>query len=197
MSYQEAIIIPLSLFKECKLSDKKPDELASLLDNKSMPPDKKMKLYHELQRKRRHTSPKPEQKHLQPRDNVLEPPSEEKYITKEISVEEQPYVASILANIRPFKNEISWDKDLQVEIDSKPMIGSNIVSLLQWVTNNVIVTRHSDIPIGALEFHDKLIKLGIPKSWLKVKITSPPSSSQKKGKGKKKLKGLTSSWTSL
>jgi hypothetical protein len=178
MSYAEAIIIPLSLFKECQFPNK-PDEIKTLLSEKNIPPDKKMKLVDQIQLKRKQAkrSSTPD-KPLSPTNKVLQPSTSEEFILSDIPIAMKPFASSIMHAISPYKDQINWDKNLEITIDGTPYPESNIIKLLLWITKSSVMTRHSDLPIGAIPFHNKLMHIGIPKSWIQVKlaktsITSP------------------------
>jgi hypothetical protein len=173
MSFQESIIIPLSMFEKCKFKEEvNPEE--DILNNESMPSDLKMKL---LQQERK-LKPK---KKLQPRkelslidesDKKIHPDNklyneQIQYILGKISRKHQPFISSILHYIKDYSNQISWNKDFDIIIDKLLVNNTNIIDILKLLTKDLIVTADTDIPLGSRKFYDKLIDIGIPKSWIR------------------------------
>ena len=80
---------------------------------------------------------------------------------------------SILEFIEKNKELVNFDKKtLEIRIDDQLYIGSNLIKILQYFMKQLVVTEEKDIPVGAVKLYMTLHNLGLPKSWIKVKITS-------------------------
>lgn len=107
--FQECIIIPLAMFEQCNFrqgQDKKSPEArsSSILYNTSLPPDVKLKLYH--QEKRLKPSVIPTAKcSVEP----LPPAADIQSILQEITATNVSRATSILAKILQHKKEVSWN----------------------------------------------------------------------------------------
>ena len=167
MSFKEAIIIPYDLFKKCQFEKAVEKEHDRILHDTTLPSDVKMKLYN--QAKALDKVPKPSEE-SKPSES---PPDNEKdkiYIVQLMPTDDQPFVSSILDKIEDNKDQISWNENLEVRIDSKLYRNSNIIELLRFVMKKLIITSDADVPIGAIDFVQKLYSIGVPKSWMRVQV---------------------------
>lgn len=156
MSFRESVIIPLELFKKCNLQK----EDNAILRDVNLPSDVKMKLYNQEKKiEKMRTSDKDPEPHLQ---------EDHSFIINAVPLHLQPYVQSILKVINSRKEAIRWNQELEVVIDGKPFSNSNIVDLFKFITKSLVVTADTDLPIAAREFYNKLLEIGIPKSWIKA-----------------------------
>ena len=192
MSFQESIIIPLETFKKYqthKGTDKRQDE--NVLYDTSLPPDVKMKLYNQEKALKRN---------IQIPSAVSEPKSNDTtkdydFIIDSIPTAIQPFVSSILHHLQRFKDQITWNNQLEVIIDGKPFANSNIIKLFQFIMKKITITSDKDIPIAALEFYRKLLEIGVPNAWMK--LTFPRKPGRKKGKSTELQIGSGLSWISI
>ena len=192
MSFKESIIIPLETYRKCRFDQSGQD--VDLLSSK-LPSDVKMKLFNQMKIKSKRKSIP--QTITSPTDSLSV-----KDILNKIPIKDQPYVKSILDWIKPHSHDLRWNSDHEIIIDGKVQPGSNVSEIFQYLTNNLTVTSDNDIPVGARAFHDKLMFLNIPISWIKVKL--PTRSSKRSTKGKKHKASVstgdqpsTSSWSPL
>ena len=185
-SFKEAVIIPLSLFNKCKFGDTQEGILEGL------PPDVQMKL---LQHDRL-LNPKGNFKGSIPRPfeiKVIEDgekktkmiessktPLNEEVIKGAVSDINKPFVQSILEVIKPRPNEISWNDKFEIILNGRLLPETNIIDLIQFFMKETVVTNDNrDVPLNAFEIYEKLLELGIPKTWIKRK---PRRSALRRGK---------------
>lgn len=166
-SYVKAVLIPWEQFQRLT-TDKEPTitgaETSSLL-----PPDVQLKLMRQERLVNKH-------KH-QP-GAVISPAVSTFYPTKKdvdpivdsIPEKWRPYGRSILLKILEHPQQISWKNDYELVFNNQTQVNTNIVELLQFILKQKVVTSEEDIPQGAREFHDTLLQIGVPKSWLKVNL---------------------------
>ena len=192
MSFQESIIIPLETFKmyqTYKGTEKRQDE--NVLFDESLPPDVKMKLYNQE---------KALKQIIQIPSTVPEPTfkgtaKDYNFIIDSIPTAIQPFVSSILNHLQHFKDQITWNDQLELIIDGKPFANSNIVKLFQFIMKKITISSDKDIPIGAFEFYRKLLEIGVPNAWMK--LTFPRKSGRKKGESTEFQIGSGLSWISI
>lgn len=163
MAFQESVIIPYTLFKQCQLDKPQSSEEEKLLRDTTIPSDLKMKLYAHKKASVPKNTPVEE-----------EPQSDVQFIVDLMPIKDQPFVGSILEKIKSRSNELHWNNNLEVTIDKKFFPDSNIIELLRFCMKNKVVTSHIDIPIAAHEFIDKLLEIGVPKPWIKVSFRRRP-----------------------
>ena len=178
MSFKQSILIPLSLFKQCKIEEniKSLENSESILDNENMPSSEKMKLFHQNKFLQKNTTLAPLKN--EKNDNFL-------YIINQIPDKYKPYSKAILEFIRNQGN-ISWNNNLELIIDGELFTQSNIISILNYLLTDIVVTRPSDIPIGSQELEQKMLDLGLPSSWITKKRIL-------RGQKRQTLSGKTSS----
>ena len=169
MSLREAVVIPLSVFNEYKIQERGIKSSSSKLLLSKMESPAKMKLYnhHRILEKTRHELPK---------HSFTEKPSlEEDSILFSIPVKFKPYGKSILEFINAHPGDVGYNKKYEIRINSNFIPFSNIEKTLQFFMKNVVVTRGDDEPPGSLKLLDKLFDLGMPKSWVQIKIPTKQS----------------------
>jgi hypothetical protein len=161
MSFQESIIIPYQMFKKCNFSTE--DERPQNILEKDLPSDIKMKLYSQVTKK-------PSKKDTAPNSKPEQEYEDIDFIVQLIDEKNQPFARSIIEKMRAHEAEITWNKQLELILDGKVIVDSNIIELFKFILKNLIITRHSDVPRGAREFIKKLHDIGVPKSWIKASI---------------------------
>lgn len=174
MSYEEAIIIPLDVFKKCNFSNTLTSEdmnatpkmtSKDILTNSSIPPDIKVKMY--TQKKKLHKKRAPEPQIVTVKKEEIKTNSED-IILNEFPMSARPNVYMILKFIKENSGILSWNNDLELVIEGKTVPNSNIIQLLKFVNNLLTVTSDKDIPVGANEFLKALENTGIPKTYIKL-----------------------------
>ena len=144
----------------------------SILHDPNIPTDTKMKLYAQEKKldKKPHAPTKQntlEQKHSRPPKTI--PPVSEEDIISHLPSDAQPFVRSILHKMSQYQSQISYDHQMQIHIDGTPIPGSNIIEILRYLMKKMTITSDRDIPKGGLETRDKLLQIGVPQSWIRVK----------------------------
>ena len=168
MSFKEAVIIPYSMFKKCNFDRTPKQDHEIILENPNLPADVKMKLFNQAKILAGQKSEE------QPVEDSSRDKNEESYIVQLFPDKDQPFIASILEKLKANTDEISWDDNMRVNIDGKLHRDSNIIELLRFTMKNLIITADTDIPAGAREFLEKLIAIGVPKSWIRVNFRRQP-----------------------
>lgn len=158
MSFKESVIIPYEMFKKCQFpTDENPTQ--NILDE-NLPSDVKMKLYTQAQH---HTHREKTQEHTDKQKH-----QDYDFIVQLLAEKNQPFAQSILNKMRERSDEVSWNKNLELVLDGKTYVDSNIIELFKYIMKNLVITRHSDVPRGAIDFMKKLYDIGVPKSWIKA-----------------------------
>ena len=86
----------------------------------------------------------------------------------------------ILKYLKENKEKISWNDNLELELDGQTVRDSDLIKLLRFVTGSLTITSAADIPLGATEFVNALEDIGVPKTYIKVPRRSPrPAASSK------------------
>ena len=161
MSFEESVIIPLSVYKRCQLI--KGNEQMDLLQDSSLPTDTKMKLYHQAQSRKR--------LHVQT-DSPLPTSTYGEHIILQLPVADRANAKAILEIFKQNPSLLSWtDKD-ELIIGGDLVPGSNLVRIFQFLTNNFTVTSDDDIPIGSSLLYKTLMSLGVPDRWIRQR---PPT----------------------
>lgn len=168
MSFQESIIIPLSLFKKCRIAETvaNGDDLTrnKILGNPQLHPSEKIGLYNQAnilersQKKVEHIREKPID--IAKEDDELLIGVQEKY---------KPYGKSIIDFIRKNPDDVGWDEQYRIRIKGWIIPNSNLNETLKHFMRNTIVTKESDIPPGTNILSETLFDLGIPKTWFPQK----------------------------
>lgn len=170
MSFQESVIIPLELYKRCRLEDG--HKLVDILMDNTLSKDRKMKLYHQEQTREKHnnlTAKFPDQQPL-PSTTV----SFGDHILLQLPPEDRPNARAILETFKENSSVLSWNVNQEVLVNGHVIPGSNIVHIFQYFTRNLPVTSSKDVPVGAREVFEMLLALNVPAKWIKQK---PPSRS--------------------
>lgn len=193
-SFKQSVIIPLEDYKKYKDFTSKLNQVPSnkILFDETLPADVKMKLFKKqkikdqrLQKiqskidatakatitdlKTKSSSGMQTSSLTKSTASVQTVPSLP-YIDKgDFQEEHRKTVNLILDTIAANVSELSYNKDYEILIDRRLLPGSNIKEILKYIMNTSIITRSDDIPLGALHFYEKLIKLGFPKDLLKIK----------------------------
>lgn len=162
MSFHESVIIPLELFKKCKFEEAVSlNKHSKILDNPSLTADEKMKLfYQDSQFKKTKLAP------LISPDKQFDPT----IFNSSIPERYRPYAESILKFIREYPEDVGWDKDYQIKIKSVTIPFSHLGKSLQHFMKNTVITKDSDVPPGTHALLERLLELGMPKTWVPAKI---------------------------
>ena len=173
MSFQESIIIPLSLFKECKLDEGNlvGATQPNILNNTMLNSEEKMKLYNQ-QKLMDRIKMSPMMKPAQDSDNTI--------FTDNIADKYKPYVISIVNFMRRHPDEVGWDRDYKIRIGPNIIPSSNLNETLRHFMKSTVVTRDSDIPPGTYQLVEKLFDLGMPKSWIPARFVFRKSERESK-----------------
>lgn len=166
MSFRESIIIPLTLFKKCKLDeiDAQHSDGSNILINPAVDSSKKIKLYQQERiLKRRKIIP------IQTATVTLSPRLIDQLLSG-VPPRFVPYGKSIIDFIKSHEDEIGWDKDYHIRINSNIIPNSDLMKSLQHLMKNTVITKESDTPPGTYELLQKLIELGMPKTWVPSKL---------------------------
>ena len=169
MTFQESIIIPLSLFKKCQIEETIRANIGTseqILQNPTLHSAEKIKLYNQaklLEQKNR-------------ADAVISPEVSRRVSENEtdtflhgIPEKYKPYGKSIVEFIRKHPNEVGWDELHRIRVKGFVIPDSNLGESLKHFMKNTVVTKDSDIPPGTQMLQETLFDLGIPKSWFPVK----------------------------
>lgn len=157
MSFQRAVIVPLDIYQRCILD--KSNESINILVDKSLPSDQKMKLYAQAGLREKEQSKEVSSPVVPRWDHILH----------NISDKDKPVVKAILDVINSPASQVSWEDNGELIVDGKVIVGSNLINILKYMTGNMIVTSHRDIPLGTKELLEKLTSLNVPPSWIKRK----------------------------
>ena len=169
MSFEESIIVPLSVYTRCKFI--KGNEQMDLLQDSSLPTDTKMKLYHQAQsRKRLHERT----------DSPLPTSTYGEHIILQLPVVDRSNAKAILEIFKKNPSLLSWtDKD-ELIIGGDLVQGSNLVRIFQFLTNNFTMTTEDDIPIGSSLLYKTLMSLGVPDRRIRQRPPTRKMSGRKK-----------------
>ena len=184
MSFSESVIIPLSLFKACQLTDINKDanhERRIILEDEELPVEKKMLLYNQQQIKA--TKDQTESVSKQSSDDRVQDD-----ILININAKYRPQIKLILEIIRENPDIVSFDETtFEVIINGKIIENSNIIDILKDFTKNSVITKESDVSKGVVDLYDALVNtLNIPKSWIPLIVQKPRRSKRKRNQSNKK-----------
>ena len=197
MSYQESIIIPLDVFKKCNFSQQDLEEHSTpsdcagktktvttttksqILNDDALPPDVKIKLFNQKKRLDKQPAKKPQE--VTVKRELPAPPSNVDFILSHFSFKLKPTVYILLKYIQDSKGIISWNDNLELELDGKTVPESDLISLLRFVTGSLTITSAEDIPKGGEEFANALDNIGVPKTYIKLPRRSARQPSSSKG----------------
>ena len=176
MSFEESIIIPLSVYKRCRMD--RVDERTNVLADESLPTDAKMKLYQQEQTRERLRKKYKASRHPRPSSppssssTPLPPSSFGEHIVVSLPIADRPQVKAILDFFKDHPSVLSWNNNNEVLLGGKLLPGSDIVDVFRYFSGNLPVTMSADEPIGIRDIYDALISLGLPQKWIKKK---PPA----------------------
>ena len=170
MNYKEAVIVPLEVFNKCNFNPQEkelpPPKTGDILNDKTLPPDMRIKLYN--QKKKLTKRPLPEPQLVQIKKEVeVEAPSED-IILNQFSLRTKPVVNLILKYMEDSRGILSWTYNLEIVIEGDTIQDSNLIQLLRFVTNSFTITSAKDIPVGAEDFVDTLVDIGVPKAYIQL-----------------------------
>ena len=170
MNYKEAVIVPLEVFNKCNFNPQEkelpPQKTGDILNDKTLPPDVKIKLYN--QKKKLTKRPLPEPQLVQIKKEVeVEAPSED-IILNQFPLRTKPVVNLILKYMKDSRGILSWTDNLEIVIEGDTIQDSNLIQLLRFVTNSLTITSAKDIPVGAEDFVDTLVNIGVPKAYIQL-----------------------------
>ena len=184
MTYQESIIIPLDVFKKCNFSQQDLEEHTTagdctdktktvttstkteILNDHALPPDVKIKLFNQKKRLDKQPTKKPQE--VTVKSDLPVPPSGVDYILSHFSYKLKPVVYILLKYIQDSKGIISWNDNLELELNGRTVQDSDLISLLRFVTGTLTITSAEDIPKGGEEFANALENIGVPKTYIKL-----------------------------
>ena len=193
MSFQESIIIPVSLYKQCKLDNVDNSKLDSqeisplnqILYDPTLSSDKKMKLYNQQKiLSENKLAPDIEPTRNYPNDNFT-------YI---IPRKHKPYANSIIDFMRKHYTEVGWDQNHRIRIGSYVIPDSNLGESIKHYMKKTVITKDQDIPNGTYELLEKLLELGLPQEWVLAKPRMRISDRIQKSSPRK---SSSSSWISF
>jgi hypothetical protein len=200
MSFKESIIIPLSLWKQCKLpsnlsettsdvSEGKKSPLGDpveILKNPNLSSDVKVALYHQAKKHQKTSAknisvnqwttsgyPHPTTVFQKPSSMQLD------HIINSLSEKERPFAVSILGIIHKYPDQVAWNNNGEIIIDGKTIPGTDIVKLFQYITKTLIITKQEDIPLSGEVFYKKLLEIGVPDSWVRIHLPKRASNRKK------------------
>jgi len=168
-SYAEAVLIPYSLFRKCKLEreiNKKGTTAQEIIDHPSLPAEVKLDLF---KKKKKTTS-----------GNIVRPKSKQDISDDESGIlsyfenKQKPFIEAIVDLIKRHSREISWNIRKEITIDDKFYPRSNILEILKYFMKKGAITKGSDVPEGATDLYNKLISVGADESWFKIVNNKAP-----------------------
>lgn len=168
MSFEESIIIPLEIYKRCRLENG--NKLVDILMDKTATTDRKMKLYHQAQTREKYNKLTAKFPPKQPLPSTTV--SFGDHIILQLPLEDRPNARAILGTFKENPSVLSWNVDQEVLVNGHVLPNSNIVDIFQYFTKNLPVTSGKDVPVGAREVFETLLALNVPGKWIKQK---PPS----------------------
>ena len=186
-SFEQSVIIPLENYKKYKDFISKINEVPSskILMDKNLPADIKMKLFkkqrfkdklHKVPLKTTITDNKTSSTNVQTSSQVDKISSSVQTIPQLPNIDrtifhndDKKTIDAILNTIASNVHELSYNKDYEILIDRRVLPTSNIKEILNYILNRSILTKSSDVPLGALHFYEKLLKLGFPQALIKFK----------------------------
>jgi len=168
-SFERSVLIPYAVYQRCRV-DK--DEDVDILLDKTIPSDKKLKLYHQSILQSKTPPPPPPAASSRAVDDTLD------YILHNIPDKDKPQARAILDIIKANPFEVNWSNNAELVLDNNIVPGSNLINLLLYFTKNLPITRGGDVPVGTRELYRKLLTLGMPASWVKAKPPAAPRTTE-------------------
>ena len=158
MSFEQAVLLPYSLFKKNKqLLEKNPED-----EQTSINADERIKqmllenYYEENNKKARQVTT---QKDIM--NNTFDS------IVNSFEVKEHPIVSAILKLLLNPSSPIKWNNNFEVIIENHLIPYSDIRELIKFVLGKYIITSSNDYPVGYYEFTKAIINV-VPDVWLKI-----------------------------
>jgi len=185
MSFERSVIIPYTQYQKCQLPTTD-DGPVDILTNDTIASDTKLKLYNQAVSKEKNIG-----------DGQVAPPPpppppppvvpKGQHILHNIPDKVKPVARSILDIIHDNTRSVDYNDNLELIIDGRPIVGSNIVNILLYLTGSIPVTSDRDIPEGSNALHNRLIELGMPSVWIKrrTRKQQPQRSSTRLAKKRK------------
>ena len=162
MSFEESVIIPLGVYKRCQLL--RGNEMMDILEDTSMPSDRKMKLYYQAQSRQRR---KKIMEKLPENEAIPSHSTFGDHIVFQLPVADRPNAKALLEIFKHNPSLLSWNEKNELIVGGDLIPGSNIVHIFQFLTKNLPVTRDEDIPPGSNELYNTLLSVGVPKKWIR------------------------------
>ena len=165
MSFRESVIIPYSLFKKCQFATPPPAaaipppprETTPESDEPPAPPEiSTPPTFHQ------------EQKPKFPPSQTDENESTILTMARVVPEEDRPILENILKRIYAHPDIIRWNSNLEVILDGVIYPKSNIVDILKFIMKRQVIENNKGAPFGGKEFVDNLLKINVPKDWIKV-----------------------------
>lgn len=158
MSFKESVIIPLKMFETCSFKKEKDN----FLQQENYPSDVRLKLYNHERIRKRLRADKIKQTKLD--ENKLVRTK----ILDVIPVTKQPFLNSIIDIIEKNPNDIKWNNNYELFLDGVIQPEYNIIQIFRFLTKSSVVTNEADIPSGAKVVYEKLLHIGVPKTWISM-----------------------------
>ena len=182
MSFRESVIIPYSLFKKCQFASPLPpppprreptpeDEPPAPLPDTVHTPEATLPTQ---------TPPLPLiGKKEEPTLKTEAKTWDYATMARVVPEEDRPILENILERIEAHPQIIRWNKDFEVVLDGVTYPRSNVVEILKFIMKKQTIENNVGAPFGAREFVDNLLKIKVPKEW--IKVTFKRKSKRKKG----------------
>ena len=143
-----------------------PKKTGGILNDETLPPDVKIKLYNQKKKLTKRPLPEPQLVQIK-KEAEVETPSED-IILNQFPLQTRPVVNLILKYIKYSRGILSWTDNLEIVIKGEAIQDSNIIQLLSFVTNSLTITSPKDIPVGVGDFVDTLVDIGVPKAYIQL-----------------------------
>ena len=181
-SFEESVIIPLRDYrKRCIITDdNSDDDPARLLTDTTVPTDRRMKLYAEAISKKRLRKERYDDDNDDDDDNEVA-----EHIELNFPVKDRPIVRALVEFIHRHRDVIGWrETDNSLVINGRIIPNSNILNVLRYFTSNSR-TDSGVYPVGAREYYETLIDLGLPTEWIRRRPAVRASGRSKARKSKR------------
>ena len=166
MSFEESIIIPLEDYKRCQFNPQ--NDVINILMDKTLPADKKMKLFHQQQTRNKYNK-KSSKQTVSGSDRLPTNLPFGEHILHNLPLKDKPHARALLEVFHDNPSELNWNDRQEVIVDQKVIHDSNIVNIFRYFTKNLVLTRSDDLPPGTRDVYSKLMDLDVPSSWIKQK----------------------------
>ena len=179
-SFKESIIIPVSLYNQYKSLNIKPSQnVLNISSNETNPLIKRQQeLVNQKMFNKKPYSVYTTYNNLDTSiENTQVPIKNEKLaiqnmelsikdILKNIDIAQRPNIKSILEKL--LDNNIKWNEQGEVILRNLTLFKSNIIDIMKYLSGTIVYK--DKLPYGLKEVWNILEEIGIPKSWIKVKI---------------------------